>query len=111
MIDQFAALAQVVDVDALTMQVQVLAQGLNLDQGPVEPPGMGQPLLQLIGMAKWIAYAVAVIGVIVAAGGAVLSRQQGTSEEGTQAAIRIGIATAAIGAAGSLVGMFMTGSV
>lgn len=85
----------------------VLAQDFNVS--PEAPPGMEGPIKKLLAYAKWLAYAVTVLGIIVAGGGAVVSRQQGSSEEGTQTAIRIGVGAAVIGAAGSILSMFMGG--
>lgn len=83
----------------------VLAQG-EFDVDPVAPPGMDGPIKSLLSYAKWLSYAVTVLGIMIAGAGAVISRQQGSSEEGTQTAIRIGIGAAVIGAAGSILSMF-----
>lgn len=83
----------------------VLAQS-EFEVDPVAPPGMDGPIKSLLGYAKWLAYAVTVLGIMIAGAAAVISRQQGSSEEGTQTAIRIGIGAAVIGAAGSILSMF-----
>lgn len=86
-----------------TMPYLVLAQmpGQNIQpQAPAEFSGKFDRLLNL---AMYIGIGVAIIGVIVAGASMVLSRQQGSSEEATSMALRIGIGSMVIGGAGAIV--------
>lgn len=81
----------------------VLAQmpGENIQpQAPAEFAGKFDRLLNL---AMYIGIGVAIVGVIVAGASMVLSRQQGSSEEATGMALRIGIGSMIIGGAGAIV--------
>ena len=85
--------------------VMMLAQAMPGAGSTMEaPPGFGPVMDRIIGGAKWIALAIAMIGGIAAAGGAALSRRQGSSEDATADFVRIGLAVAVIAGVISLIG-------
>lgn len=67
------------------------------------PPGMASVMDTIIGAAKWIALAVAMIGALAAAGGAAMSRRNGSSEDATGDFVRIALSVSVIAGAVGLV--------
>ncbi|MBL3940515.1 hypothetical protein FH720_25195, partial [Bacteroides thetaiotaomicron] len=70
---------------------------------PQAPSEFSQKFDNILNLAMYIGIAIAIIGVIVAGASMVISRQQGSSEEATSMALRIGIGSMIIGAAGTIV--------
>ncbi|WP_115686503.1 hypothetical protein [Corynebacterium senegalense] len=81
----------------------VLAQMPGQNIQPQAPSEFATKFDRLLNLAMYIGIGVAIIGVIVAGASMVLSRQQGTSEEATAMALRIGIGSMIIGGAAAIV--------
>lgn len=81
----------------------IMAQipGQNLQ--PQAPGDFGQKVDQALNFGVFIGILVAVAGVIAAGASMVISRREGTSEEATSNAIRIGLGCLVIGSAGAIV--------
>lgn len=80
-----------------------LAQMPGQNIQPQAPGEFASKFDNILNLAMYIGIAIAIIGVIVAGASMVISRQQGSSEEATSMALRIGIGSMIIGAAGTIV--------
>ena len=83
--------------------VYFLAQMPGQNIQPQAPGEFASKFDNILNLAMYIGIAIAIIGVIVAGTSMVISRQQGSSEEATSMALRIGIGSMIIGAAGTIV--------
>ncbi|AHI22053.1 TrbC/VirB2 family protein [Corynebacterium sp. SCR221107] len=83
--------------------VYFLAQMPGQNIQPQAPGEFASKFDNILNLAMYIGIAIAIIGVIVAGASMVISRQQGSSEEATSMALRIGIGSMIIGAAGTIV--------
>lgn len=83
----------------------VLAQMPGQGISPQAPGELGTKFERLLNFAQYLAFGVAIIGVITAGASWALSRREGSSEEATSRAIAIGIGCAVIGGAGGIVAM------
>lgn len=99
MIDHVGAL-----YDASTV---LLAQMPGKNLSPQAPGDFGAKFDRGLNFAQYIGIGVAIIGVIVAGASMALSRREGTSEEATGMALRIGIGATLIGGASSLIAAFL----
>ncbi len=90
--------------DATTV---ILAQMPGQDLTPQAPGDFGAKFDRGLNFAQYIGIGVAIIGVIVAGASMALSRREGTSEEATGMALRIGIGATLIGGASSLIAAFL----
>lgn len=86
----------------------VLAQAEVFDGGATAPEGFTEPVTQLIGIAKWVGYVLVGVGLIVMAAAMAVSRREGSSEEVTGNAIRIGAAAMILGGVSSILGILMS---
>lgn len=87
------------------MITTVLAQMPGQSINPQAPGDLGVKFERLLNFAQYLAFGVAIIGVITAGASWALSRREGSSEEATSRAIAIGIGCAVIGGAGGIVSM------
>lgn len=87
--------------------VSVVAQAEVFDAPAQAPDGFTGPVQTLIGMAKWIGFVLVGVGVIVMGASMAVSRREGTSEEATSNAIRIGAAAMLLGGVSSILGVLM----
>ncbi|WP_311342027.1 hypothetical protein [Corynebacterium riegelii] len=85
----------------------ILAQADLFNTSPTAPDGFTGPMQRLVGMAKWIGFVLVGIGIITVAGSMAVSRREGTSDEATSNALRIGFAALLLGSVGSLLGLLM----
>ena len=85
----------------------ILAQMPGQNLSPQAPGEFGAKFDRGLSFAMYIGIGVAIIGVIVAGAAMALSRREGTSEEATGMALRIGIGATMIGGAGSLIAAFL----
>lgn len=101
-----------IDILAATPDAVVtLAQAVpGSGAGMEAPPGMESIMDRIISAARWIGIAVTVIAVIVAAGGAAISRNRGTSEEATERFLTISIAVAVISSAVTIISWILEAS-
>lgn len=90
-----------------TASTWILAQIPGQDISPQAPAGIGEKVSTGLNFALYIGIAVAVIGVIIAGATLVLSRREGTSEEATAMALRIGFGAMIMGSAGAIVAAFL----
>lgn len=84
-----------------------LAQMPGSNLSPQAPGDFGAKFDRGLNFAQYIGIGVAIIGVIVAGASMALSRREGTSEEATGMALRIGIGATLIGGASSLIAAFL----
>ncbi|MDY3128136.1 MAG: hypothetical protein SOW59_08465 [Corynebacterium sp.] len=87
----------------------VLAQMDVFNTTPTAPDGFTQPVSRLVGIAKWVGYVLIGVGVIVMGASMAISRREGTSEEATANAVRIGAAAMLIGGVSSILSILMGG--
>lgn len=89
--------------------VTILAQGPGANVSPEAPPGFGEKIDQLLSFTQYIAFGVLILAVIVTGATVAISRQQGTSEEVTSSALRIGGGIALVAGAVGVVSWFVGG--
>lgn len=89
--------------------VTILAQMDVFDAPAQAPEGFSGPVQTLIGMAKWIGFVLVGVGIIVMGASMAVSRREGSSEEATSNAIRIGAAAMLLGGVSSILGVLMGG--
>lgn len=93
--------------DTTAAYTQILAQMPGQNLSPQAPGDFGEKINRGLNFGMFIGIAVAVAGVIAIGAGMVISRREGTSEEVTANAIRVGIGCLIIGSAGTLVAAFV----
>jgi len=81
----------------------ILAQMPGQNIQPQAPAEFATKFDRLLNLAMYIGIGVAIVGVIIAGASMVISRQQGSSEEATSMALRIGIGSMIVGGAGAIV--------
>lgn len=89
--------------------VEYQAQNPGSDLQPTAPPGIGQKVESFLNWAFYICMAAALVGVMVMLAGIVMSRRDGTSDEVTSNAFRVGVGTAALAGVGGLFSWLMGG--
>lgn len=87
----------------MTTLTIILAQMPGQNIQPQAPGEFSRKFDTLLNLAMYIGIGVAIIGVIVAGASMVLSRRDGSSEEATAMALRIGIGAMIIGGASSII--------
>lgn len=92
----------------LDTTVQYLAQmpGSN-GVSPQAPAGLAEKFDRGLNFATYIGIFVCIIGVIVAGAAMALSRREGSSEEATGMALRIGMGATLVGAAAAIIPAFL----
>ncbi|HAT6526212.1 TPA: hypothetical protein JAK05_002212 [Corynebacterium striatum] len=88
---------------ATNIQTSILAQVPGQDLSPQAPGDFGEKVDRGLNFGVYIGLVVAVAGVISIGASMVLSRREGTSEEATSAALRVGVGCLIIGGAGTIV--------
>ena len=86
---------------------QILAQMPGQNMQPQAPAGFGAKIEQGLNFAFYIGIAMAIVGVMVAGITLLMSRREGSSEEATAMAMRIGFGAMILGGAPSIVGAFL----
>lgn len=88
--------------------IQYLAQvpGSN-GVSPQAPAGLSEKFDRGLNFATYIGIFICIIGLIVAGGAMALSRREGTSEEATSMALRIGMGSTLVGAAAAIIPAFL----
>lgn len=84
-----------------------LAQMPGQNLTPQAPGEFGAKFDRGLNFAMYLGIGVCIIGVIVAGSAMALSRREGTSEEATGMALRIGIGATMVGGAASLIAAFL----
>lgn len=74
---------------------------------PQAPAGLGEKFDRGLGFATYIGIFICMIGLIVAGASMAISRREGTSEEATSMALRIGMGATLVGAAVAIVPAFL----
>lgn len=92
---------------SLTTQFAVLAQMPGQDIQPQAPADIAAKFDRILNLAMYIGIVFIIIGVIAAGSAMVLSRREGSSEEATAMALRIGIGAMIVGSATAIVGAFL----
>ncbi|APT84227.1 hypothetical protein [Corynebacterium aquilae] len=85
----------------------ILAQMPGENMSPQAPEAFRSKMDMGLNLAFYIGILVAIIGVIVAGSTMVLSRREGSSEEATAMALRIGFGAMIIGSASAIIGAFL----
>lgn len=75
--------------------------GQNLT--PQAPSGFGEKVDRGLNFGMYLGIVVAIVGVIAVGASMVISRREGTSEEATSNALRVGVGCLIIGSAGAIV--------
>lgn len=95
-------------IAAANQTIDFVAQGVPFQNvEPQAPDGLAEKFDKGLGFAKYIAFFIAIIGIIVAGAGFAISRREGSSEEATSTAIRIGFGVAIIAGATAIVTFFV----
>lgn len=104
MINEIFALAP----QALDSTTHILAQipGSN-GVTPQAPSGLSEKFDRGLNFATYIGIFVCIVGLIVAGASMALSRREGTSEEATGMALRIGMGATLVGAAAAIIPAFL----
>ncbi|AGG68083.1 hypothetical protein [Corynebacterium callunae] len=89
-------------IDRINTEI-ILAQVPGQNLSPQAPGDFGAKVDRGLNFGVFIGLVVAVAGVIAIGASMVISRREGTSEEATGAALRVGIGCLIIGSAGSIV--------
>ncbi len=92
--------------DKLNSQM-VLAQMPGQNLQPQAPSGFGEKVDRGLNFGMYVGLVIAIAGVIAVGASMVLSRREGTSEEATANALRVGIGCLIIGSAASIVSAFL----
>lgn len=85
----------------------ILAQMPGQDIQPQAPAELNEKGDIFLNLVMWGGILVAIAGVIIIGASVIISRQQGTSEEATTTALRVGAGATVIGAATGIVGAFL----
>lgn len=85
----------------------VLAQMPGQNIQPQAPAGFGDKINQGLNFGFFVGISIAIIGVIIAGASMVLSRREGSAEEATQLALRIGFGSMLMGGAVSIISAFL----
>jgi len=94
-------------LDSASTVVTFLAQMPGENIQPQAPAGLGEKFDKGLNLTMYVCIALAIIGVLVAGATMVISRREGSSEEATAMALRIGGGCMLIGGAGALVTAFL----
>lgn len=90
-------------MNALDYGIAYLAQMPGQNMQPQAPGSFVEKTNQGLNFGMFIGIVVAIAGVIAVGASLVISRQEGTSEQATSAALRIGVGCMIIGGAGAIV--------
>lgn len=85
----------------------LLAQMPGQNITPQAPGEFGAKIERGLNFAFYVGIAIAIVGVIIAGATMVLSRREGTSEEATTLALRIGFGAMIMGGATTIIGAFL----
>lgn len=88
---------------AANIHSQILAQLPGQDLNPQAPGDFGEKADRALNFGVYIGILVVVVGVISIGASMALSRREGTSEEATSNALRVGIGCLIVGSAGTIV--------
>ncbi|WP_233195605.1 hypothetical protein [Corynebacterium sp. 13CS0277] len=77
------------------------------NMSPQAPEAFRAKMDMGLNLAFYIGILIAIIGVIIAGATLALSRREGTSEEATAMALRIGFGAMILGSASAIIGMFL----
>lgn len=83
-------------------QEAVLNAGTLPDSGPLAPPGIGDAWNRMIGVGKWIALGVCVLGLLVVGGKMAFDSRSGETTAEISGVIKIVLAVALISGGASL---------
>ena len=90
------------------MQLLVLAQDVLInantlpDSGPLAPPGIGDAWNRMVGVGKWIALGICVLGLLVVGGKMAFDSSRGETTQEISGIIKIVLAVALISGGASL---------
>ncbi|MDN6130456.1 hypothetical protein ACTXIT_11335 [Corynebacterium casei] len=90
-------------IDTTAAYTHILASMPGQNLTPQAPGDFGEKIDRGLNFGLYIGIAVAIIGVMVVGASMVISRREGTSEEATSNAIRIGIGCLILGSASTVV--------
>lgn len=88
--------------------INILAQeGPGANVSPQAPPGFGSKIDMLLSFVQYIAFGVLILAVLVMGATLAMSRREGSSEEVTASALRIGGGTALVSGAVGVISWFV----
>ncbi|MFI7482416.1 hypothetical protein ACH9EU_08350 [Kocuria sp. M1R5S2] len=95
----------------LTAQDTVLTLPAALpDSSPLAPPGIGDTWNRMVGVGKWIALGIAVLGLLVVGGKMAFDARRGETTEEVSGIIKIVLAVALISGGASILSFISQGS-
>lgn len=92
----------------LTQDVLINA-GTMPDSAPLSPPGIGQAWNNMVGVGKWIALGVCVLGLLVVGGKMAFDARSGETTQEISGVIKIVLAVAIISGGASLLTFIASG--
>ncbi|MFZ2292270.1 hypothetical protein ACTXN6_11880 [Corynebacterium casei] len=94
-------------IDTTAAYTYILAQMPGQNLTPQAPGDFGAKIDRGLNFGMYIGIVVAIVGVIAVGASMVISRREGSSEEATSNALRIGIGCLIIGSAATIVTAFL----
>ena len=94
-------------IDTTSIYTHIMAQMPGQNLTPQAPGDFGAKVARGLNFGMYVGIVIAIAGVIAIGAAMVISRREGTSEEATGNALRVGIGCLIIGSAGTLVAAFV----
>lgn len=97
-------------MDTVLMAYQVLLDATSIysaalpDSAPLAPPGIGESWNRMVGVGKWIALGVCVLGLLVVGGKMAFDARRGETTEEISSLIKIMLSVALVTGGASLIG-------
>lgn len=98
------------------MQLLLIAQDVLInantlpDSGPLAPPGIGDAWNRMVGVGKWIALGICVLGLLVVGGKMAFDARSGETTQEISGIIKIVLAVAIISGGASLLTFISSGT-
>ena len=93
----------------LTTQDVIINAGVLPDSDPLAPPGIGEAWNRMVGVGKWIALGVCVLGLLVVGGKMAFDARRGETTEEISSVIKIVLAVSMVTGGASLI-TFISGA-
>ncbi|WP_458117317.1 hypothetical protein [Arthrobacter sp. D2-10] len=93
----------------LTAQDAIIIAGTLPDSDPIAPPGIGEAWNRMVGVGKWIALGICVLGLLVVGGKMAFDARRGETTEEISSVIKIVLAVSMVTGGASLI-TFISGA-
>lgn len=93
----------------LPAQDAIIIAGTLPDSEPIAPPGMGEAWNRMVGVGKWIALGICVLGLLVVGGKMAFDARRGETTEEISSIIKIVLAVSMVTGGASLI-TFISGA-